>query len=313
MKPISVNSIFTKDVIIIILVIVLIATLIINGYAYKKTMEVNKVGYLSLFLSEDYVNNLEVEELLKAKLKEDYSGDVYTDIQNYVAMNLIEDIKTLENPRDSEYIKYYSKEEFTRLFEFANTQELLSSYKSLNESIFYVNLQFYKKGVTYNEFESNINDINKHDQLIIDLRDSPGGDVSEMEKVLECFVNKGDRLYSIKSNLNTEHIISNTEPKVKVENIIILSNEKTASSSEILMTSIKENLENVTIIGQTSYGKGFVTNIYSFKDGTGVSLINAYWLTPNGININLEGVMPDIVIEDTVDALDEAVKELEQY
>ena len=79
--------------------------------------------------------------------------------------------------------------------------------------------------------------------------------------------------------------------------IVILVNEGTASSSEILSAAVRENNENVKIIGTKTYGKGVIQTIFNLSDGSGIKLTTSEYYTPNHNTINKEGIAPDIEVE----------------
>ena len=88
---------------------------------------------------------------------------------------------------------------------------------------------------------------------------------------------------------------NNQEPIVDVP-VVILQNSNSASASEILAGSLRDNC-GYKIIGETSYGKGVIQTIFSFADGTGIKMTTEEYFTPNHSKINDVGIEPDIVVE----------------
>ena len=78
---------------------------------------------------------------------------------------------------------------------------------------------------------------------------------------------------------------------------MILTNNYTASASEVLTMALKEGLDNVTIVGTKTYGKGVMQSKFNISDGSSIKLTVAYWTSPNGTSINGEGITPDVEIE----------------
>ena len=75
--------------------------------------------------------------------------------------------------------------------------------------------------------------------------------------------------------------------QVKMDKIVVLQNENTASASEVLIGALKDNLgDKVTTVGTTSYGKGTEQVTVPFSDGTSFKYTIAHWYTPNGTSIN---------------------------
>ena len=76
-----------------------------------------------------------------------------------------------------------------------------------------------------------------------------------------------------------------------------MTNNYTASASEVLTMALKEGLDNVTIVGTKTYGKGVMQSKFNISDGSSIKLTVAYWTSPNGTSINGVGITPDVEIE----------------
>ncbi|KKU06546.1 MAG: Carboxy-terminal-processing protease [Candidatus Magasanikbacteria bacterium GW2011_GWA2_45_39] len=85
---------------------------------------------------------------------------------------------------------------------------------------------------------------------------------------------------------------------------VVLINEGSASASEILAGALRDNRDNVTLIGKKSFGKGSVQELISVSKDTAVKITVARWLTPAGHQINTIGITPDIEVNMTRDDLD---------
>ena len=82
---------------------------------------------------------------------------------------------------------------------------------------------------------------------------------------------------------------------------VVLINEGSASASEILAGALKDNRENVTLIGKKSFGKGSVQELIPTSKETSVKITVARWLTPAGHHINAVGISPDIEVDLKID------------
>ena len=78
--------------------------------------------------------------------------------------------------------------------------------------------------------------------------------------------------------------------------IVILTNENTASASEILAGALKD-LGKAKIVGTKTYGKGVIQQILSLKDGSGIKITTEEYQTPNHNKINKIGIEPDETVE----------------
>lgn len=170
--------------------------------------------------------------------------------------------------------------------------------KVLNNNIGYIQISTFDDGC-YEEFKTKWEELNKQNvkSLIIDLRNNGGGIVKEATNIADMMVEKGETLLITASKNNDEKITKATQDKTIDLPIVILVNENTASSSEILSAAIKENNDNVTIVGKTTYGKGVIQTIYNLTDGSGIKLTTNEYYTPKHNSINKVGIKPDIEVE----------------
>ena len=132
------------------------------------------------------------------------------------------------------------------------------------------------------------------DSIIIDLRGNTGGMVNTAKAFASMFLDKGDVIYSYATKHKYHTVKNNKDPVLSPKKIIILQDEWTASASELFIMSLKENLDNVVVIGTRSYGKGIGQNEYFLADGYAFKFTAMKLFTPSGANINGKGITPDI-------------------
>ena len=170
--------------------------------------------------------------------------------------------------------------------------------KVLNDNIGYMEISTFDDGC-YEEFKTKWEDLKNQNikSLIIDLRNNGGGIVKEATDIADMMVEKGETLLITTSKNKEEKITKAIQEKTINLPIVILVNENTASSSEILSAAVRENNDNVTIVGKTTYGKGVIQTIFNLTDGSGIKLTTNEYYTPKRNTINKVGIKPDIEVE----------------
>ena len=167
------------------------------------------------------------------------------------------------------------------------------SYKVVkNTNTGYIKIDIFAKN-TPEQFKRAMNELNAQgvDSLIIDVRDNSGGYLSSAEKIISYFLDKGDIIYQLDSKGVIEKV-KNTNEKLYDLPVAVITNKMSASASEILAISLKENIDAV-LIGQITFGKGTVQKAVRLESGAMIKYTIQEWLSPNGNKINLVGVKPD--------------------
>lgn len=140
------------------------------------------------------------------------------------------------------------------------------------------------------------------DAVIIDLRDNPGGYMDSAVYLASEFLQRGDVVMYQEDALGNQQVYKDkrTGALEKIPAIVILINQGSASASEILAATLKENLpETTTIVGMTSFGKGTIQDAKDFSDGSAVHITVAKWLTPKENWVHEKGVSPDVEVDYT--------------
>ena len=167
----------------------------------------------------------------------------------------------------------------------------------LEDNIGYLEISSFDDG-TANDFKEKFEDLQSKGikRLIIDLRNNGGGLVSEALQIADYIAEKGDTLLITVDKNNNEEISKSEEKPIVNMPIIILTNENTASASEILAGALKD-LNKATIVGTKTYGKGVIQKIMTLTNGAGLKLTIEEYFTPNRNKINEVGIEPDEVVE----------------
>jgi len=135
------------------------------------------------------------------------------------------------------------------------------------------------------------------DRIILDLRNNPGGLLSEVIKISGYFLKRGDPIVIIKEK--DKEIVKRAKGNERFLKypLVVLINKGTASGAEILASALRENLRAKFLIGETSFGKGLVQEPIYLSDNSLLKITTSEWLTSKGKAINKIGVKPDIEIE----------------
>ena len=136
--------------------------------------------------------------------------------------------------------------------------------------------------------------------LVLDLRENPGGYLHQAIAVSDRFLDHGTIVSTVerdgKNREQRNAKESGTEPDYPMA---VLTSGNSASAAEIVAGALK-NDERAVIIGERTFGKGSVQNLYSFSDGSRLKLTVARYLTPGDHSIQNVGIPPDIELEGAV-------------
>lgn len=165
--------------------------------------------------------------------------------------------------------------------------------KKLENNIGYIEFSSFDDG-TAEEFKTKFEELQEQGikSLIIDLRNNGGGIVDEALKIADYILEKDDViLYEVDKNGKETVEKSKNDPIINMP-IIILTNENTASSSEILAGALKD-YGKAKIVGAKTYGKGVIQQLLTLPDGSGLKITSEEYLTPNKTKINEIGIEPN--------------------
>ena len=136
-------------------------------------------------------------------------------------------------------------------------------------------------------------------KVILDLRGNGGGYVSAAQDLLSLWID-GDKVLVQKSKHFGDSTTSASSGKAILSDVktIVLVNGSTASASEIVAGALQD-YGKATIVGETTYGKGVVQQLFDLSGGTVLKVTTAEWYTPNERSINKTGITPDVEVERT--------------
>jgi len=145
------------------------------------------------------------------------------------------------------------------------------------------------------QFEQN----SKIEGYILDLRNNPGGLLTQAINITDFFLNDGE-IVSTKGRKASESrkFFARKGDEIKGKPIIVLINKGSASASEIFAGALKDH-KRAIILGENSYGKGSVQSIIPLRNGGGIRLTISKYYLPSGNSISEVGVTPDILVEES--------------
>ena len=172
----------------------------------------------------------------------------------------------------------------------------------MDGNIGYITFSSFDEG-TAEEFKTKFEELQEQgiNSLIIDLRNNGGGIVDEALEIANYILDKDSVILYEVDKKNNEEVEKTTDNPIINMPIILLTNENTASSSEILAGALKDH-GKATIVGTKTYGKGVIQQLLTLPDGSGLKITSEKYLTPNRTEINKIGIEPDEEVElpDTV-------------
>ncbi len=173
----------------------------------------------------------------------------------------------------------------------------------LEKNIGYIRLTSFNEN-SGEQIKKEIKELEKNNSIksyILDLRNNPGGLLSQAIKIADFFLDNGE-IVSTKSRKASENRkwFAKNGDLTNGKTIIVLINYGSASASEIVAGALKDH-KRAILVGENSYGKGSVQSIIPLKNDGAIRLTVAKYYLPSGKSISEVGVSPDIEIEEKSD------------
>ncbi len=223
-------------------------------------------------------------------------------------MTLVEAVKKMRGPEGSKIVLSIRREGVPRFLDFSLAREIIKiqSVKAhmLEKGYGYVRLtQFQDR--TSADLENALTRLNKEngklEGLVLDLRNNPGGLLSQAVKVADEFLDSGMIVYT-EGRLDNQKQKYFAHPGGYVDlPLVVLVNGGSASASEIVAGAMQDHGRGV-ILGTQTFGKGSVQTILPLESGAALRLTTAMYYTPNGRSIQVTGIAPDIILENLTPA-----------
>jgi carboxyl-terminal processing protease len=261
-------------------------------------------GGVGLILDTTNENQLKVTRVLQGSPAERAGvkkGDIVTAVDGQL-VNQIKATKAAEQMRGKlgSQVKLNIvrgtgiSKEYNLKREVITMKSVESKLLKIPQNIGYIKINNFNQN-TAAELEEVLENLGAVKGVMLDLRDNTGGTLEAAVEVANHFVPKGPVVHLVdKSGKRETYEVGGGRLNVP---LMVLVNGETASASEILAGAIQDTASGL-IIGTKTYGKGVVQTIYELSNSSALKITTAKYLTSLGRDINKQGIIPDVVIED---------------
>lgn len=225
---------------------------------------------------------------------------VAVDGENVLGMTLSDIVSKVKGPENTQVMLTLFRDGEADYLEIPVTRKKIESptvtYQMYEDGIAYIQITEFDS-VTTDQFREKLNQAKTEGMksLILDLRDNPGGNLSDVVDISGEILPKGLVVYTEDRNGKRKEYSCDGENEIQVP-MVVLVNGNSASAAEILAGAIKD-YEKGTILGTTTFGKGIVQRIFGLSDGSAIKLTVSHYYTPNGNDIHGVGIEPDETLE----------------
>jgi len=193
--------------------------------------------------------------------------------------------------------------EFRIIRKIIEVRSVNSEILSKEKNIGYIRLKSFNEN-SDKQFLKSIKNFEKNKKIkgyILDLRNNPGGLLTQAINITDFFLDDGEIVSTKGRNVSeTRKFFARKGDEVKGKPIVVLINNGSASAAEIFAGALKDH-KRAIILGESSYGKGSVQSIIPLKNGGGIRLTISKYYLPSGKSISEVGVTPDILVEEIGD------------
>jgi len=234
------------------------------------------------------------------------SGDYIVKInkEQVQGKSLMEAVNLMRGPIGSTIEITIRRKELKKAKVFKITREIIQIQsvlsKLLKKKIGYLRLRAFNENSS-EQLKKEISLLKKNKNLvgyIFDLRNNPGGLLSQAVKISDFFLDEGE-IVSTKGRKNRENrkFFAKKGDEIKGKPLIVLINNGSASASEIVAGALQDQ-KRAILLGENTYGKGSVQSIIPLKNRGAIRLTISKYYLPSGKSISEIGVSPDIKIEE---------------
>lgn len=262
-----------------------------------------------ILMATSYSYTDTIKSLYKDQLKQnEVSDNLFKDFDDAVIAVMTEKIRSINGDG---YTYLYTPQEYVLQEETTKEIAKEAEIKEIDTDTVYLripNVSEYTRNFIYD----NVKALKGYKNIIIDLCSNYGGSLDSLYEISDLLLEKGMIIGKEETRLfHTKTIKAKKKQELTFEKIVLLQNAHTASAAEGFINSLRENLDNVTVIGTVSFGKGIGQITLPLKRGYAVKATVLRVITPQGNNIHKIGIQPDIMC-DGAEAFARAVEFLKE-
>lgn len=259
-------------------------------------------SYVSMDEETGYPKLTGVFEGSPAKAAGLRDGDIITEVnrESILGLTLTEAVNLIKGPENTDVeLTIFRENEPSYLYITVTRGKVESPtvvYEMKEDKIGYLQITEFDD-ITSEQFINAYSDLNNQGMkaLIIDLRSNGGGNLSTVLTIAEQILPKGIITYTEDRDGNREEYTCQGKHEIMIP-LAVLTNEYTASASELLTGAIRDYGKG-TVIGTNTFGKGIVQSVLPLGDGSGIKITTSSYFTPKGECFHGYGIAPDIEVK----------------
>lgn len=230
-----------------------------------------------------------------------HSGDeiIEVDKKPVKGQSLDEVVKQIRGPKNTKVeitLLRGTKKEQVHMVRAEIPIKAIASCEVLPGNIGYVRLDSFISQKANDEMKSALQKVSGTKGLILDLRNNPGGLLTNAVEIANMFLDRGIIVSTIDAEGYKQSQVASRGSFKTDQPTVVLINGGSASASEILSGALKDN-HRAKLVGQKSFGKGLVQAVNSLGNGCGANVTIARYLTPNDTDIHKSGILPDYEVK----------------
>lgn len=275
-----------------VIIILVLASLL--GFVLYSNLNYIIFKYL---IADHYIYEQTLDELYSVHLNENDVKNYKARFDELVISVVTEKIRGTNNDR---YTYLYTPAQYKLEEETEKAIAMEAEYTHMTKDTVYLKIPNVSK-YTKDFIKTNKEELNKYKNIIIDLQSNYGGDLDALYEIADLFLDKGATIgyEQAQTSFFSKEIKAKNKKYFDFEKIVLLQNGETASSAEGFIVSLRENLDNVCVVGTQSFGKGIGQITLPLKNGYAVRATVLLLKTPDGNSIHKIGITPDIIYEES--------------